>query len=132
MKMITGLHHVTVVALDYDEALGYYTEVLGFEKLADQAFGEGEQTMRWIVVAPKGQTTPAIVLSKASDPDSQKKIGKLVGWVFHTDDCRATYEMLSKRGVKFTEAPTEQMWGVQAQFEDLYGNQFVLLQPSGM
>jgi predicted enzyme related to lactoylglutathione lyase len=126
--MITSLNHVTVLVKDQDEALKFYTEKLGLEKRADEAFGEG---MRWLTVAPTGQTNLEIVLNPAFSPDAESKIGKLTGWVFHTDDCRKEYETLQARGVTFTEAPTEQMWGIQAQFEDLYGNQFVLLQASG-
>jgi predicted enzyme related to lactoylglutathione lyase len=126
--MITSLNHVTVLVRDQDEALAFYTEKLGLEKRADDMFGEG---YRWLTVAPPGQTNLEIVLNPAFGPQDEVKIGKLPGWVFHTDDCQADYERLKGRGVKFTEAPTEQMWGMQALFEDLYGNQFVLLQPSG-
>jgi len=124
--MITGPHHVTVLVRDQEHALRFYTDILGFEKIADDNFGQG---MRWLVVAPKGQVQPHIVLNKAFDPDMETRIGKLSGWVFHTEDCHATYDTLKAKGVKFTEKPTSHAWGVQALFEDPYGNQFVLLQP---
>jgi catechol 2,3-dioxygenase-like lactoylglutathione lyase family enzyme len=125
--MITGPHHVTVLVRDQDHALRFYVDILGFEKIADDSFGPG---MRWLVVAPKGQAQPHIVLNKAFDPDMETRIGKLSGWVFHTEDCQATYADLLAKGVKFTEKPTTHIWGIQALFEDLYGNQFVLLQPT--
>ena len=125
--MITGPHHVTVLVRDQEQALHFYVNILGFEKIADDSFGPG---MRWLVVAPKGQTQPQIVLNKAFDPEMETRIGKLSGWVFHTDDCQATYADLETKGVKFTEKPTLHVWGVQALFEDPYGNQFVLLQPA--
>lgn len=125
--MITGPHHVTVLVRDQEHALRFYVDVLGFEKIADDNFGQG---MRWLVVAPKGQAQPHIVLNKAFDPDMESRIGKVSGWVFHTEDCQATYDDLKTKGVKFTEKPTAHIWGVQALFEDLYGNQFVLLQPT--
>lgn len=125
--MLTGPHHITILVRDQEQALHFYVDMLGFEKIADDNFGTG---MRWLVVAPKGQIQPHIVLNKAFDPDAETHIGKLSGWVFHTDDCQATYNNLKAKGVKFTEKPTSYMWGVQALFEDLYGNQFVLLQPA--
>ena len=64
------------------------------------------------------------------DPDMETRIGKLSGWVFRTGDCQATYTDLLAKGVRFTEKPTAHIWGIQALFEDPYGNQFVLLQPT--
>ncbi len=125
--MITGPHHVTVLVRNQDQALRFYVDILGFEKIADDTFGPG---MRWLVVAPHGQAQPHIVLNKAFDPDMETRIGKLSGWVFHTGDCKATYTDLLAKGVKFTEKPTAHVWGIQALFEDPYGNQFVLLQPT--
>lgn len=125
--MITGPHHVTVLVRDHEVALHFYVDILGFEKITDDTFGPG---MRWLVVAPKGQSQPQIILNKAFDPDTETRVGKLSGWVFHTDDCQAAYADLITKGVKFTEKPTPYKWGVQALFEDPYGNQFVLLQPS--
>jgi predicted enzyme related to lactoylglutathione lyase len=56
-------------------------------------------------------------------------VGHATTWVFHTEDCRKTYEELHARGVKFSSAPEVQPYGVEAVFEDLYGNVFSLLQP---
>ena len=123
--MITGPHHVTIHVRDQELALHFYVDVLGFEQITDNTFGPG---MRWLVVAPKGQSQPHIVLNKAFDVETEARIGKLSGWVFHTTDCRATYTDLRAKGVKFTETPTAYKWGIQALFEDPYGNQFVLLQ----
>ncbi len=124
--MITGPHHITILVRDQEQALRFYVDKLGFEKIADVSFGAGT---RWLVVAPEGQSQPHIVLNKAFDPDMETRIGKLSGWVFHTEDCQAAYRRLKSKGVKFTEEPTSRAWGIQALFEDLYGNQFVLLQP---
>jgi predicted enzyme related to lactoylglutathione lyase len=121
--LITRLDHVTVFVKDYDEALKWYTETLGFEKTADQAFGKGQ---RWLTVAPRGQKGSEIVLAKA-DGQHTELVGKQALWVFHTTDCQKTYEALRARGVKFRQPPAKVGWGGQAIFEDLYGNEFVLL-----
>jgi predicted enzyme related to lactoylglutathione lyase len=135
MKVITQLAMIPVLVNDQDEALHFYTEKLGLEKRSDIQFGPG---MRWLTVAPKGQKRPEIALAK---PDArlhgEERIRELIGrigqgtlWVFGTDNCHKAYEMLHARGVKFLSTPTKQLYGVEAIFEDPYGNKFSLLEPS--
>jgi predicted enzyme related to lactoylglutathione lyase len=119
------LSAVTILVRDQEEALRYYTETLGLEKRSDATSG----SMRWLTVAPKGQAHPEIVLLKA-EHNRAAQVGKGTTWVFDTTDCRRTYEMLRKRGVKFVVPPSVTPWGVQAIFEDLYGNAYALLEPS--
>ncbi|MBI2954788.1 MAG: VOC family protein [Chloroflexi bacterium] len=133
--MITGLARVTILVWDQDEALAFYVEKLGLEKRADMVFGPG---MRWLTVAPRDQKELEIVLLKPEmamhGEEGARKLAERIGQsppgVFFTDDCRATYETLRSRGVNFLRPPQEQMYGVEATFEDLYGNTFSLLQPS--
>lgn len=133
--LINRLSVVSILVRDQDEALRFYTEKLGMEKRADTIFGPG---MRWLTVAPKGQKTPEIALAK---PDAtlhgeertkalMEHIGRGVTWVFDTDDCRKAFRTLQARGVKFICPPIEHIYGVEAIFEDLYGNTFSLLEPS--
>jgi predicted enzyme related to lactoylglutathione lyase len=120
------LRLVTIFVRDQDETLRFYTEKLGFEKRADDS-----QTMpgfRWLTVAPKGQREPEFVLLKAVEKEQVDLIGKQSHLGFNTDDCRKTYEILKARGVKFTSPPEEMGYGIQALFEDLYGNEYVLTQ----
>ena len=128
---IVRLRYATIVVTNYDEALRWYTGVLGLEKVEEGSFGAG---LRWIVVAPRGQKEFGIVLELAQpiSPDDKirdykNRVGKETRWVFEVKDCHRFYELLSNRGVKFTEVPVEQPWGVtEAHFEDLYGNVFVV------
>ena len=132
--MITRLIRVTILVRDQDEAVRFYTEKLGLEKRADVTFGPGA---RWLTVAPQGQTELEIVLQQPAvalhgEEGAEQllaRVGQGTTWVFSTDDCRATYERLRARGVKFISPPQEQMYGVEALFEDLYGNRFSLLSP---
>lgn len=132
--MITKLIRVTIQVRDYDEALQFYTEVLGLEKRADMAFGPG---VRWLTVAPKGQTEIEIVLQKPEPgmhgeehaAQMAARIGNQPTWVFATEDCQATYAELQARGVVFHGTPTVQPYGTEAVFADLYGNTYSLLQP---
>ena len=114
---------------EYDEALKWYTEVLGLELRMDGAM-EGSD-MRFITVGVKGQEDVSIVLFKPFE-GSGEAANPIHGLLFHTNDCRAEVERLKGLGVNVTMEPEEQPWGTQAVFEDLYGNSHVLLSPSQM
>jgi uncharacterized glyoxalase superfamily protein PhnB len=127
---VLHLRYVTVVVKNYDEALSWYTSVLGLKKTEDRNTGPGR---RWLVVAPEGQADLGIVLDLAAPgsmdsaaASKDDRLGKETNWVFQVTDCRAFYEVMSKRGVHFSKPPADQPWGTtQAVFEDLYGNVFV-------
>ncbi len=138
---VLRLKYATIVVPDYDQALHWYTDVLGLEKVQEGSFGPAPNgsiaaagALRWIVVAPRGQKDMGIILELAKPfsaddkiTDYKSRIGKETRWVFVVKDCHRFYELLSKRGVKFTEPPIDQPWGVtEAHFEDLYGNVFVV------
>jgi catechol 2,3-dioxygenase-like lactoylglutathione lyase family enzyme len=126
--MLTKLSVVTILVRDQDEALKYYTETLGLEKLDDMVF-EGD---RWLTVVPPQQRDLQIFLQKADSfgTDLMDHVGKAPSWAFGTDNCKETYETLSARGVKFLSPPAQQPWGIQAIFEDLYGNKFSVVEES--
>lgn len=134
--MIDRLAVVTVVVENVDEALTFYTERLGFEKRQDESFGPGA---RWVTVAPPGQTEVEITLQEPNPDlhgeDGAARLRELVGrqptWSYHTDDCTGTVEELRSNGVTVVRGPDEQPYGVEAVFEDLYGNRFSLLEPTG-
>jgi catechol 2,3-dioxygenase-like lactoylglutathione lyase family enzyme len=128
--VITRLRYATIVVPDYDQALHWYTDVLGLEKVEEGTFGEGK---RWLVVAPRGNTDVGIILEIAKpvgsdDPihDYKDRVGKETRWVFEVEDCQKFYDWASKRGVKFLDTPAHQSWGTKATFADLYGNVFVV------
>jgi uncharacterized glyoxalase superfamily protein PhnB len=128
---IVRLRYATIVVRDYDQALKWYTDVLGFEKTEEGAFGDGK---RWIVVAPRGWKDVGMILEIAKpispdDPikDYENRVGKETRWVFEVEDCRKFYDLASKRGIRFVETPVDEVWGsTEAMFEDLYGNIFVV------
>jgi catechol 2,3-dioxygenase-like lactoylglutathione lyase family enzyme len=121
---ILHLRYVTVLVRNYDEALTWYTHILGMKKVEDRTFGPGQ---RWIVVAPENDNEPGIVLEVPhSDISRAERVGKETNWVFQVADCAKFYETLQKQGVHFIEPPKQQPWGtMQAIFEDPYGNIFV-------
>jgi len=124
--MLTKLAIVTILVRDQDEALQFYTEKLGLEKKDDMMFG-GE---RWLTVAASQQKDLEIFLGKADSfgMNLMDHVGLAPAWAFNTDDCHETYRTLSERGVKFASPPEEKPWGIQAVFEDLYGNKFSIVQ----
>lgn len=129
--MLTKLAVVTILVRDQDEALQYYTEKLGLEKMDDVNFGEGN---RWLTVTAPEQKDVQIFLQKADSfgVDLMDSVGRAPSWAFNTDNCRETYETLKGRGVKVLSEPKEQPWGIEATFEDLYGNKFAIVEePSG-
>ena len=118
---------------DQEEALAFYTEKLGMEVRADVTLPE-LGGFRWLTVGPRGQKEIELVLLPVAkgpmldDPTAQAlrevvKKGALCVGVLETDDCRATYEELVKRGVEFSQEPTQQPYGIDAGFRDPSGNQ---------
>ncbi len=119
--MLTRTGIVGLCVRDQDEALDFYTNKLGFEKRADEPMGE--DGARWIEVAPYGAETR---LALFTPPGQEDRIGIFTNVVFECDDIQATYEELGGKGVEFTQEPSEQPWGMWAQFKDQDGNEFGL------
>ena len=126
--MITSLATVSLLVRDYDEAIRWYTETLGLELRMDGSMG-GDY--RFVTVGVKGQGDVSIVLHKPFEDYPQAR-SNVHGLLFHSDGCRKDVADLKGRGVNITMEPEEQPWGVQAVFEDLYGNTHVILEPSPM
>lgn len=127
------LAHVALVVRDYDEALAFYTQQLGFQLLADTPLGGGK---RWVLVAPPGQPTGcALLLAQADGPAQLTRVGDQTGgrvFLFlTTDDFWRDYHALQAKGVHFLEAPRQEAYATVVVFEDLYGNRWDLLQPAG-
>jgi len=125
--MIKAIKHITIFVKDQAEALRWYTDVFGFAKRTDQAIAPG---MRWVTVAPKEEKCVEFVLLKP--PPFQMGADQQVGHqdmiVLETDDCKAEVERLRGKGVNILSEAKSEDWGIQAVVEDLYGNDFVLIQ----
>ena len=119
------LHSTSVYVNDTDKAIDFYTNKLGFE-LRQNIPMDPEGKTRWVEVAPPGAQT-AIVLIKDYADWSPERVGQNTGLVLTPDDTRATCEALIAKGVEFTELPNEQPWGIQAQFKDQDGNEYVVV-----
>ena len=124
--MIKKLANVSLAVKDYDEAIQWFTDKLGLELRMDGSMG-GDY--RFVTVGVPGQDDVSIVLHKPFEGYDGAR-SNIHGFLFHTDNCRKEVMRLREIGVKITLEPEEQPWGVQAVFEDLYGNTHVLLEPS--
>jgi catechol 2,3-dioxygenase-like lactoylglutathione lyase family enzyme len=123
--------HLALVVKDYDEAIAFYTGILGFRLLEDTILSE---TKRWVLVAPPGSVECALLLAKAASPEQQKAIGNQTGgrvFLFlHTDDFYRDYQAFQEKGVRFVRTPAREVYGTVAVFEDLYGNLWDLIGPA--
>lgn len=125
--------HVAMVALlvrDYDEAIAWYRDALGFSVLEDQSRGEGK---RWVRIAPAGNTHFSVLLAQAAGAVQQDAIGNQhggrVGFFLHTDDFARDHARLTVAGAQFEEAPRHEAYGSVVVFRDLYGNRWDLIEP---
>lgn len=122
---------VSLVVRDYDEALAFFVDVLGFELVEDTAVPA--QGKRWVVVSPGGAGA-RLLLAKASSEEQSRRVGAQTGgrvFLFlYTDDCLGDCTRLRAKGVKFVREPENQPHGLVAVFEDLYGNLWDLIQPN--
>jgi catechol 2,3-dioxygenase-like lactoylglutathione lyase family enzyme len=122
---------VTLLVRDYDEAIRWYVDVLGFALREDTPLGDGK---RWVRVGPEGGGGAAFLLARADTPHQEAAIGRQagdrVGFFLLTDDFARDHAAMHGRGVVFAEAPRHEAYGSVAVFLDLYGNRFDLIEPA--
>ena len=123
------LSHVALIVPDYDDAIGWFTGVLGWRLVADEDQGR----KRWVVVAPPGGGT-SLLLARADGPDQEAMIGRQGAgrvWLFlQTEDFAADHARLMAAGVDFSEAPRHEPYGTVAVFSDPWGNRWDLIEPA--
>jgi catechol 2,3-dioxygenase-like lactoylglutathione lyase family enzyme len=128
------LSAIALVVRDYDEAIDYYTNVLGFELIEDTDMSVGADPQpgkRWVRVRPPGATETAFLLAKAAAPEQVASIGNQTGgrvFLFlQTDDFWRDYHAYTAKGVTWLRPPSSQAYGTVAVFADLYGNKWDLI-----
>ena len=126
--MSERLAHVTFLVRDYEEAIAFFTEKLGFALLEDTPLGGGK---RWVRVSAGDGS--ALLLAKADGTEQEAAVGNQAGgrvmFFLQTDDFAAKYAAMQAAGVRFREAPRREPYGTVAVFEDLYGAGWDLIQP---
>ncbi|HLY89699.1 MAG TPA: VOC family protein [Acetobacteraceae bacterium] len=120
---------ITLVVKDYDEAISFYVEKLGFVLRQDTALSAEK---RWVVVSPASGAETAVLLARAALPRQETAVGDQTGgrvFLFlETDNFWRDFAALSEKGVHFPESPRVEPYGVVAVFEDLYGNRWDLIE----
>jgi catechol 2,3-dioxygenase-like lactoylglutathione lyase family enzyme len=125
---LTQLSLISLIVRDYDEAIAFYVEKLGFALREDTPLTPEK---RWVVVAPQKAGT-GILLAKAANERQAGFVGDQSGgrvFLFlETDDFNRDHEAYLRRGVRFIEEPRREAYGIVAVFEDLYGNRWDLIE----
>ena len=123
------LAQIAILVKDYDAAINFYTEKLGFILLEDTQLSE---TKRWVRVAPPGSKECGLLLAKAANAEQEKFVGNQSGsrvFLFlHTDDFWRDYHKYTSNDIRFIREPVEEAYGTVAVFEDLYGNLWDLIE----
>jgi catechol 2,3-dioxygenase-like lactoylglutathione lyase family enzyme len=134
MTIMTKHPHIAQLALvvaDYDEAIAFYTQKLGFTLLEDTPMSP---TKRWVRVAPPGAGECALLLAKAANEEQASRVGNQTGgrvFLFlHTDNFQRDYRRLLEHGVHIVREPSAEPYGTVAVFADLYGNLWDLVEPA--
>ena len=122
----------TLVVQNYDAAITFFVDALGFELIEDTSLPA--ENKRWVVVAPKGSAESRLLLAQADDAAQAERVGNQTGgrvFLFlHTDDFWRDYTLYKDRGVNFVEPPRKEPYGTVAVFEDVCGNLWDLLEPT--
>jgi catechol 2,3-dioxygenase-like lactoylglutathione lyase family enzyme len=128
--MNSKIAHIAIVVRDYDEAIEFYTQKLGFILLEDTVLSD---TKRWVLVTPVSDNLNcALLLAKAANETQENFIGNQTGgrvFLFlETDNFYRDYHNFMAKGVKFVREPKQEDYGMVAVFEDLYGNLWDLIE----
>ena len=119
-----------MVVENYDEAIRFYVDILGF-RLVEDTYIEA-QDKRWVVVAPPGSVETKLLLARAVGAEQLSRVGNQTGgrvFLFlHTDDFWRDYNDMRSRGVRFVEEPRREAYGTAVVFLDLYDNKWDLVQ----
>ncbi|MBO6866874.1 MAG: VOC family protein [Thalassococcus sp.] len=127
--MTQRLHAVALVVPDYDQAIAFYIDCVGFRLLDDIDLGNGK---RWVRVAPPGDDSSSLLIAKAVEEQQSAAIGNQtggrVGFFLATDDFARDHASMLAAGVEFEETPRHEPYGTVAVWRDPFGNRWDLLQ----
>ena len=120
---------ISLLVKDYDEAIEFYTNKLFFKLLEDTPLSE---TKRWVVVAPQGGEGAQLLLAKAANAEQLSRVGNQTGgrvFLFmYTDNLKEDLDRLNQHKIKIVRGPVTEPFGDVVVFEDLYGNQWDLIE----
>ena len=125
---------VAIVVEDYDPAIKFFVEALGFDLVEDSpSLTNDGRAKRWVVVRPAGAHT-GILLARADGQRQAAVVGDQVagrvGFFLRVNDFDAAYERMTAAGVRFVTSPRTETYGRVAVFLDIAGNRWDLLGPA--
>lgn len=125
------LELVTIVVDDYDPAIRFFVDVLGFELVEDSpSLTNDGRPKRWVVIRPKGART-GVLLARADGDRQAAAVGQQtagrVGFFLRVDDFDDAYDRMVSAGVEFVSPPRTEEYGRVAVFLDIAGNRWDLL-----
>jgi catechol 2,3-dioxygenase-like lactoylglutathione lyase family enzyme len=128
------ISRVTIVVREYDEAIRFFVDVLGFELVEDSAAQTNDgRPKRWVVVRPPGAET-GIMLAQADGERQEASVGDQVagrvGFFLQVDDFSATYDRMVAAGVEFVTPVRTEPYGRVTVFLDVAGNRWDLIGPA--
>ena len=129
--MTQHISAVTLVVPDYDEAIAFYVDRLGFKLVEDTILSASK---RWVVVTPPGCHGTGLLLAKADSASQYAAIGNQAGGrvflILKTDDFDRDYARFNRAGIEFLEEPRLEAYGKVVVFRDAFGNKWDLIQPN--
>ena len=127
--MAQEIGSVALLVREYDEAISFFVNKLGFMLVEDTDLGGGK---RWVLIAPPGSSGTRLVLARAEGLNQEVAIGRQSGgrvFLFlHTDNFWGDYQAMISKGIEFLEKPREEPYGRVVVWKDLYGNKWDLLE----
>jgi catechol 2,3-dioxygenase-like lactoylglutathione lyase family enzyme len=127
--MKQAIIHLSLLVRDYDEALDFYIQKLGFDLVEDTRLSE---TKRWVLVKPPGSSGCCLLLAKAANEQQLAAVGNQSGgrvFLFlETDNFDQSYQSMLGNGILFVREPVVESYGTVAVFTDLYGNLWDLIE----
>lgn len=125
---------VAIVVSEYDPAISFFVDVLGFELVEDSPAQTNDgRPKRWVVVRPPGGVT-GLLLAQADGDEQRAAVGRQaggrVGFFLHVDDFDAAYARMTSAGVQFVRVPRSEPFGQVAVFLDIAGNKWDLIGPT--
>lgn len=128
MKQFVSM--ISLLVPDYDEGVAFYVGQMGFNLLENAKLEDGK---RWVVVAPPGAQELKILLVEAKGRRQKARVGDQTGgpvFLFlSTDNFERDFDRMRLHGVRFTESPRREEYGIVAVFEDPFGNRWDLIEP---
>lgn len=121
----------TLVVRDYDAAIRFFVDSVGFEVVADDADESQGQGRRWVVVAPPGRSG-GLLIARAETPEQVAAVGNQtggrVGFFLYSSDFHGQHARMVAAGVEFLDPPRHEPYGWVAVWRDVCGNKWDLLE----